>query len=129
MAERILDRRTFKEGDYIIREGEPSNGAYLVQEGRAEVFTENGDDKKKIHIAYVNKEEVIGEMGLIDSSPRSASVQALEKTVCVFVDKATFENKITTADPFIRALIRILSTRLRRVLASIKTNLPESDEG
>lgn len=124
MAERSLDRRSFKTGDIIIHQGEPANGAFLIQTGKAEVYTGGGNDKK-IHIAYVGKEEVIGEMGLIDSSSRSASVVAVEPTVCIFVDKGAFEEKIRNADPLIRALIRILSTRLRRVLESVRSSLPE----
>ena len=112
--DRVFGRRSFNKGDLVLREGDIPNGAYLVQEGKIEVFTLR--DQHKCHIAYVGKEEVIGEMGLIDDAPRSASAIAVEPTVCIFVDRPTFEAKMRAADPIVRALIRILSSRLRRII-------------
>ena len=116
---KVLDRRTYKSGDIIIHEGEVANGAFLIQQGKVEVYTNVGSER--FHLAFVGKEEVVGEMGLINDAPRSASVVAVEPTVCIHVDRPTFEGKIKDADPFVRALMRILSSRLRRLLATLQS--------
>ncbi|MCH9779718.1 MAG: cyclic nucleotide-binding domain-containing protein [Alphaproteobacteria bacterium] len=116
---KVLDRRSYKPGDVIMHEGELATGAFLIQQGKVEVYTSVGNER--FHLAYAGKEEVVGEMGLINDAPRSASVVAVEPTICVHVDRPTFEGKIRDADPFVRALMRILSSRLRRLLTTLQS--------
>ena len=114
---KVFSRKVYQPGEIIMSEGEEANGAYLIQQGKVEIFVVRSGEK--IHIAHAGKEEVIGEMALLDKAPRSASVAAVEPTVCLFVDRPTFESKLTNTDPFVKALVRILARRIRRLVESM----------
>lgn len=107
-------RKVFHAGEIIVTEGDIASGAYLIQSGKAEVYSIV--EGKKVHIAYVGKEEVIGELAIIDKGLRTATVEAKETTVCIFIDKFLFERKMNEADPFLRAILRILVKRQRNIL-------------
>jgi len=60
-------------GDFLLRENEMGDDVFLITSGKAGVI------KDGQQIAIINPGEVIGEMSLIDHSPRSASIVALEE--------------------------------------------------
>ena len=68
-------RLSFADGDVIFREGEASNAAYLVMSGAVRIVTGFQTPEEKA-IAVLRKGEYFGEMGAIDSCPRSATAVA-----------------------------------------------------
>ena len=69
---------TYSPGEMIVREGEPGLCAYFIQAGEVEVIRKDqGQDKV---IAKLGKDEYFGEMALLSSEPRNASVRALKGT-------------------------------------------------
>jgi len=66
--------REYKNGDIILREGDPSDFAYKILSGEVEVFTEYGDEI--IILGVMRAGEFLGEMGIVDGQPRSASARA-----------------------------------------------------
>ena len=116
---KVFSRKVYKPGERIMTEGEEATGAFLIQQGKVEIFVMRGNEK--VLLAHAGKEEVIGEMALIDKAPRSANINAVEPTVTLFVDRATFDAKLQTADPFVRALVRMLASRIRRMIDSLQS--------
>lgn len=109
----IHDRRTFAEGKTIIHQGDIPTAAYLIQEGSVEILreTENGEES----LAILGKEEIIGEMALINKKERNAFVRALEPTVVYVITKETLEKKIENSDPLVQKLLIALVKRLDRM--------------
>ena len=66
-----MRRMTFKQGERIFTKGQSSDFAFLILSGKVEIVLERG--KVADVIASLEASEVFGEMGLIDSGPRSAS--------------------------------------------------------
>lgn len=66
-----------KKGENIIEEGKPSDCAYIIESGKAEVSKLGPEGKRRI-ISVLGDGDIVGEMGLIDGLPRSATVTALE---------------------------------------------------
>ena len=66
-------------GDYIFREGEFGQHAYIINSGTVELVKFTGDQQSVL--AELEKGALFGEMAIIDGSARSASARA--KTECV----------------------------------------------
>ena len=62
----------YKAGEVIFREGEESDAAYLIVSGEVQVMKGYGTEEAK-EVAVLRAGEYVGEMGAIDSEPRSAS--------------------------------------------------------
>lgn len=103
--------RRFEDGAFIFREGDPPGCAYVVQSGKVEIFRGKGANRRLLGV--VKPGGIFGEMSLIDNSPRMADAVAAETTVCLIVPPAAFREKLEKADPFIRALLRILVKNTR----------------
>lgn len=66
--------RTFKDGEFVVRQGESSDSAYLILSGRAEVIVEY--DGRASTVAQLGESEVFGEMAMLCETPRTASIRA-----------------------------------------------------
>jgi CRP/FNR family transcriptional regulator, cyclic AMP receptor protein len=67
-------QRRFAAGEVLLREGDPSDEVVLIEAGRAEVLRAAGDGS--ILLGTVGPGEFIGEMGVLEGRPRSATVRA-----------------------------------------------------
>ncbi|WP_084627648.1 cyclic nucleotide-binding domain-containing protein [Elstera litoralis] len=76
----LVGRRLYDTNDVIVEEGEVGNSFYLIESGTVEVFKNKG--RAEIIIGYIKKDGIFGEMALVDGDRRSASVRAIEPTVC-----------------------------------------------
>jgi CRP/FNR family cyclic AMP-dependent transcriptional regulator len=73
----VTTTRRLKARDVLFRKGDPGNQLYGVLRGRLKVLATGADGKEVVfHISGPG--EVIGEIALIDSNPRSATVVAIE---------------------------------------------------
>ncbi len=108
----ILQRLHIKKGEYLIRQGDFGINGYVVQSGMLEVFITQ--DGQEIRLAVLGPGEVVGELALLHDGCRSASVRALSACNLVVMDRDTMRRKLADADPGIRALVKILSERVKR---------------
>ena len=113
MADAVLQRRVFAEGEIIFKEGDDATNAFLIQDGDVEIF--RTVDGNKTVLFSMGKGGLFGEMGLIDNKPRAAGAQAKTKVAVVVVTRAMFQEKMAKCDPFIRALLNIFVDTIRRV--------------
>lgn len=81
----ISEVRSFEKGEYIIREGEIAKDIYLIISGQVEVVKEDEDSKESYRISILKQGEPIGEISMIDNSPRSASVCILENAILLAI--------------------------------------------
>ena len=102
-----MQRRSFNEGETIFTVGDASDCAYLVVIGSVRVHLPNGRTK------VLGRGEIFGEMGLIDSRPRSATVVAAEYCVFASYSEAELLDSIKTHPDDAVAFIKALIARLR----------------
>lgn len=107
----ILDRHTFLRGDVIFREGEIGDCAFIINQGLVEITKKSG--RRVIVLDRVGAQGIFGEMAMIDAKPRSATATAVEPTQCLIIKNKVLRQKIDKADPFLRALLRIMVRNLR----------------
>lgn len=103
------------QGQYVIREGEEGDTAYIILNGEVEVV-KTGHDGREVVIAILGKNEIVGEMCLFEEdSIRSASVRVIsDKAQLMGVRRGDFERQIEEMPDGLRNIITILIERLRR---------------
>jgi CRP-like cAMP-binding protein len=107
----VFTAKTFLPGDVLMREGDPGNAAYMIEHGRVEIS--KMVDGKRVVLNTLGSGAIVGEMALIDSAPRMATVTVVDKTVAVVIDPRIFEKVLTDAPPILRALVLAYTARLR----------------
>lgn len=114
---RLSKIREYEDGELIIAEGDLDPWLYFLLSGKIRIT------KEGLTINTIDKKgEIFGEMRIVDSMKRSASVNAVGKTICLAVDTSA-KNRISDQDPtdekvdFVLLLYRIfaeyMSIRLR----------------
>lgn len=116
----IATERTVAEGEMLCRQGEPGGDVFIVLSGRLGVQTGDGE-----RLAEVGPMSVIGEMGLVDVLPRSASVQALEDCRVAAIHATDLRGEMV-ADGHLGFFLlcniaRVLSERLREADQKLDT--------
>ncbi len=81
--------RTFHAGEAIIEEGHVGNGLYVILSGRAEVVRSEGTDRAQV-LATFGPGEPFGELALLGEWKRTATVRAIDETVCLGMDRWLF---------------------------------------
>jgi CRP/FNR family transcriptional regulator, cyclic AMP receptor protein len=79
-----------KENNYIFKEGDAGGSMYVILEGS--VAIERIWHDQLYTLRKLKKGDCFGEMALIDLSPRSASVRALENCDLIQIDSSTLIN-------------------------------------
>ncbi len=99
-------------GDVIFREGDPSDGLFLVTAGAARV-TVTGEGGET-YLATVRSNEVLGEMGVLDGEPRSGTATALTLCAAFYLPADAFLDLLERAPLASMRLLALLCQRLRR---------------
>ena len=109
----------FRPGQTIFTQGDASDLTYRILAGSVDIVINGPDGPKKI--ASLGPDEIFGEMGIIDDSPRSATAVAREQTACqAYTPDQVLELLANNPNEAID-LIRTLILRLRRATKKITT--------
>ena len=103
---------SLERGAYLFRRGEPSDAAYAITVGEIEV-TVVGLDGREVFLARCGTGSVIGEMGVLDGSPRSADVRATRKCELYRIDRSCVTDALTAEPSAALALLGVMARRLR----------------
>lgn len=112
-----LEVRAIPKAGELFKEGAAAREMFVVREGELEVLKKNnmGAD---VRVATLHAGDCVGEMGLIDIQPRSATVKTLgPATLLVLSNEAL--NQIAHSEPkawtmLVMNIAREISRRLRR---------------
>jgi CRP-like cAMP-binding protein len=102
----------FSTGDVIMRQGDPSDALHVITRGRVRVERSQPGDTPLV-LADLGAGDVIGEMGLLDNAPRSATVTALEHVETIEIHATVMALVVMQYPQVASALLRTLSRRLR----------------
>lgn len=70
--------KQYRKGKAIIRQGTHGTSAFILKKGTVEVSRVDENGEKQI-ITILKESDLFGEMAMVSSKPRSASVIALEE--------------------------------------------------
>ena len=100
----------------VFREGDAGDAVYLIVKGKVRVFV-GGGDRPETTINELGPGACIGEMAVLDSAPRSATVRALERTRALRVPGAGFKRVMSERPEMSEAIVAELVRRMRGLMA------------
>lgn len=136
----------FKDGEYVIKQGEPGDNFYVLADGTAECFVQKGTDEQPVLVKTYQVQDVLcmattngpllnsfavqvgesfGELALMYNSPRAASIRAKGPIRCWAMDRVTFRRVLMDTTSEKRRLyegflgdVKLLASLDRYTLAS-----------
>ncbi len=99
-------KQRFLPDDYIFKQGEKGDKAFLLLDGRVAIEV-NG---KKV--AEISEMEIFGEMSLILNKPRTASIKALKPSIVLPIDQKILDELLAGCPPVVSSLVKQLAYRL-----------------
>ncbi len=112
----IIHDREYEKGEALFEEGQPGAAFFIIMEGELDIIVpqENGEPLK---LATIPEGQSVGELALLDDTPRSASAIASKKTRALAFFREDL-HKLLDSQPFIgskiyKTLSSIIGARLR----------------
>jgi CRP-like cAMP-binding protein len=117
------ERIHFGNGQRFFSQGDAADAAYVILEGCAEVLLDSPSGPVKV--AELGRNALVGEMGILSDSPRSATLVATEPTSALRIDKRVFLELLNQFPQMSIAVMRELASRLERTNAQILARVAE----
>ncbi|MBI3161904.1 MAG: cyclic nucleotide-binding domain-containing protein [Chloroflexi bacterium] len=111
LAQKASTRKLAKDA-VLMRKGDPGDSLFLIHNGWVKIVTVDSKGDELV-INKCGPGETIGEMALLDGSPRSATVIALEDSEVLELKQDVFQNVLDQRPDVSLAIIRGYSERLR----------------
>ncbi len=107
-----VQHRSFARNIYVMHAGEETDSLYVMLSGKAKVVLTD-DHGREVILGYMGPQDFFGEMGILDDSPRSASVFTLEPCEMLRLSKTGFMSCVREHSEVAMLVIRNLVKRLR----------------
>lgn len=121
------ERLAFAPGQFLFREGDPGDGAYLILEGSVDVQLQSAAGP--ITIAHLEQNAFVGEMSILCEVPRTASVMASDKVEALKIKKDTFFQLLKDVPQMAMEIMRELAQRLHHTNEELRDAKAQLKEG
>eukprot|EP01126_Amoeba_proteus_P037025 TRINITY_DN3793_c0_g1_i9.p1 TRINITY_DN3793_c0_g1~~TRINITY_DN3793_c0_g1_i9.p1 ORF type:complete len:580 (-),score=97.96 TRINITY_DN3793_c0_g1_i9:456-2195(-) len=114
-VEALLQIVEFEDGEYICSQGDPATEMFFLSSGQVNVINSNGQC-----VATIGEGEFFGEMGLVFSIPRTATIQAVTHVVARSLSKEDFNQarvKAPSIESRVQEIAKFRFARFREELA------------
>ncbi|MHB8621477.1 MAG: Crp/Fnr family transcriptional regulator [Chloroflexota bacterium] len=108
-------RRRFPAGAALMSQGDSSETLHLIRSGWVRVERGHPQMTAPVLLAELGPGEVVGEMGVLDGAPRSATVVAIDSVETLELDIQALSETTLRHPEITLALLRTISERLRSV--------------
>jgi len=117
-------------GEVLFREGDKGDYMCFIVDGHLDVIKKSATGQDVV-IATLSKGRSIGEMSIIDNTPRSASIQAQTDAILVGLTgkglDTVLENHAKIGIKILKGLLRLLSMNLRKTSSQLADLLLNPD--
>ena len=118
----VLEEVEYQCGDLIFQKGAAGSSMYVIVSGQVRVH-----DQEQM-LAILGEHDVFGELAVLNSEPRSASVTVLEDTCLLRLEQESFYEIIEDRNEVARSIIQMLVQRLQRVQLQTGQETSTEDE-
>ena len=129
----ITSSRSLAKDDNLFSQDDPSDGLYVLLSGKLQIYIFSGFTGKAPKVlAELTPGQYVGEMGLLDGQPRSASVKALENSEVMLIPSAGFAVLLAShrqiAKEVTNALCDLITNQPKLIIKSTKADLIKNKE-
>ncbi len=122
-----LKQLVFQKGETIFSQGDAADCAYIIDSGIISVISTT-DNVAEI-IAEITEGGFLGEMAMLDDTPRSATAIAKTEVRLTLIEREQLQLRLKNADPVLASLLNVFINRLRHQLhLSPNVSNPAYDE-
>ena len=108
--------KDLEEGEILFSEEEEGDSMFVILSGELIV------SKNDIEISRRVQGDYLGEMALIESKPRSATVKASVSSLLLEITQEQFRTKLSTSSDALMAILKTLSSRARENLKILESH-------
>jgi putative ABC transport system ATP-binding protein len=101
--------REYQAGETIVAEGDAGDEFFMIADGRVEV--QRTKDGTMTAVTQLSTGNHFGEVSIMESKPRNATVVAIESTKCCVLDRASFQTVMGSSDSFTSELRKAVFER------------------
>jgi EAL domain-containing protein (putative c-di-GMP-specific phosphodiesterase class I) len=112
------NRIELRAGQVLFREGETPTTGFLLEQGEIAISIRIAGEP--IVLSRLRAGDILGEMGVFDGAPRSATATALTDCVLLTIDRNQISERLDKADPILRALLEGQVRRYRGAIRAIR---------
>src|SRR4029453_10580653 len=93
-----LEPIEYRQGDVVIREGDPPGPMYIIEEGRCRIHV--GVDGRRRNVAFLRRGEFFGELSVIRDVPRDSTVEAVTQCRLLQLTRETYQELLEQHQAF-----------------------------
>jgi len=101
-------------GAHLFSRGDPGDSLFLILSGRVRISIVTADGRE-LSFSHAVSGDIVGEIAVLDGSPRSANATALSNVVALYLTAHDFNQLVDQHRSLARAAIRLLCRRLREL--------------
>lgn len=105
--EAVAQEHVYLPGQIIVTQGTPGQAFYMITSGRVSI------ERDGLTLGAFGPGDFFGDMSLLDSAPRSATIRAIDETNCMMLSSWDFKALLERVPEIAIRLLEVLSRRLR----------------
>ena len=117
VAERVGER-VVERGRSVFVQGEPGDRMYVLADGAVKLYVSSRDGGI-VELARHQPPASFGELAVLDGGPRSATAEAVERSVLLVVVRAELLRLVHSEEQVAEAMLRLLGTMVRRTTRQV----------
>ncbi|MDH5403858.1 MAG: ATP-binding protein [Candidatus Heimdallarchaeota archaeon] len=109
LLEKIVTEKKYEAETILFNEGDTGEHAFIIKEGKVEIIKKSGN--KPVLLAIREVGDVIGEMAVLKSIPRTATVRCKTDCCLLVIAKDDFDELIDKYSSVLRSLFKTIINR------------------
>jgi CRP-like cAMP-binding protein len=90
LVRKHLREQRYAAGSDLVRQGDPADGFYILRDGQCEVLVQDATGSRRVNT--LGPGDYFGEIALLQQSPRTATVRAVDEVVVWVLDRRDFDD-------------------------------------
>ncbi len=114
----MVEEVHLKAGEELFAEGTRGDRAYVIQDGQLEILKNSSG--RQVLISVRGSGDVIGEMALLEDSPRSASVRARSDAILLAIHQEQLDHLLDSSGSAAKAMLHTVLNRFRHTSSALR---------